>query len=975
MRLDEQGASPMIDLKCEAWEADLLHLEEKSPEEQESFLELHADLVQLSTLHALAAAIHVAFRADIPRALRLAEVSLRIARRLQNNRECGLALRAKANALSLTGKSKEALTLFEEAAAIFSAENELEETGRTLSTSIRSYLLLGDYDGAFEAASRARDIFDKLGEPARIARLDINVANIYHRQNRFAKALELYTRAYEQLLPQGDVEAIAVALHNVGVCRIALDDFQGALEAYQRLRCICESHEMPLLVAQADYNCAYLHFLRGDFTQSLALLQSTREIYQKNNDEYHLGLCDLDQAEIYIELGLSEEAVEMAQSSHQRFSRLGSRFEIGRSLAYTGIALAQGEHYAPALDAFETAKRTFLEENNLAWPSLLDLSQSLALFKQGKLNESERLCRPTLDCFRTAAMQGKELQALLLLSRISLQKGSLADAVELSRQALDLVRELELPGLGFQAWLLEGEIQEALGDELAAKDAYERCRETLETLRGKLHADELKIGLMKDRVKVYERLVTLSLKGGGEKHRSAEHAFRYIEEARSRSLRDLVSHQTDYFRKHAVEANSDREVRLTELRKNLNWYYHRIEREQLSKEGLDRDQLIALRQHARLQERELLRLEREEPQIHDCHEDGSASGSRTSSLEEVNASLRPGAVLVEYYATGDDLLAAVISRGQLQVVPLGKIALIQHHMRLLDFQMKKFGLGREYWERFRQHLLQSTRAHLRSLYQDLIQPLAPLLKGEHLVIIPWGLLHELPFHALLKADRYLIEDFSISYSPSASIYSLKRSTEREPVHKSLVIAVDSETTPFVRSEAISVAEAVAEPELLLGGDATEANLRMKGPHCNLIHIATHGHFRRDNPMFSFIRLADSYLSLHDLYHMELPVDLLTLSGCVTGANAVTGGDELIGLTRGLLFAGANSLLLSLWDLEDQSSSEFMGLFYRTLRREPRKAVALQSAMIQFLPHAPHPYFWAPFKLTSTAQSELSRNLH
>ncbi len=158
------------------------------------------------------------------------------------------------------------------------------------------------------------------------------------------------------------------------------------------------------------------------------------------------------------------------------------------------------------------------------------------------------------------------------------------------------------------------------------------------------------------------------------------------------------------------------------------------------------------------------------------------------------------------------------------------------------------------------------------------------------------------------------------------------------------------------------------PELLLGPDATESNLRSKGRESTLIHIATHGYFRQDNPMFSSIRLADSYLSLYDLYHMALPAELLTLSGCATGVNVVAEGDELVGLVRGLLFAGAKSLLLSLWDVDDRSTAEFMGMFYRHLKREPRKARALQAAMLELRLRYPHPYFWAPFKLTGTAQS-------
>ena len=119
-------------------------------------------------------------------------------------------------------------------------------------------------------------------------------------------------------------------------------------------------------------------------------------------------------------------------------------------------------------------------------------------------------------------------------------------------------------------------------------------------------------------------------------------------------------------------------------------------------------------------------------------------------------------------------------------------------------------------------------------------------------------------------------------------------------------------------------------------------------------------------MFSAIRLADSYVNLYDLYRMNLPVELLTLSGCVTGLNVVEEGDELLGLTRGLLYAGARSLLLSLWDVDDRSTSEFMKEFYLELRTQPRKIDAFQAATQRLRARYPHPYHWASFKLISQA---------
>ena len=103
-----------------------------------------------------------------------------------------------------------------------------------------------------------------------------------------------------------------------------------------------------------------------------------------------------------------------------------------------------------------------------------------------------------------------------------------------------------------------------------------------------------------------------------------------------------------------------------------------------------------------------------------------------------------------------------------------------------------------------------------------------------------------------------------------------------------------------------MAAVVPRSDLYFGADATEEVLRTKGPTTRLLHLASHGHFRQDSPMFSGIRLGDGYLNLYDLYSLKLPAELATLSGCSTGAGVVSGGDEVRGLVRGLIHAGVQT---------------------------------------------------------------------
>jgi CHAT domain-containing protein len=230
------------------------------------------------------------------------------------------------------------------------------------------------------------------------------------------------------------------------------------------------------------------------------------------------------------------------------------------------------------------------------------------------------------------------------------------------------------------------------------------------------------------------------------------------------------------------------------------------------------------------------------------------------------------------------------------------------------------------------------------------------------VFVPHDNLHHVPLHALFDGSRYLIDAFTVSYAPSAGIYALCRQQQVNTSGASLILGLPDALAPLIAEETAVVAATLPDPELFLGDDASQRVLREKGPECRVIHIATHGRFRADNPMFSTIRLGDGYLTLYDLNRFRLPVELVTLSGCSTGLNVVAKGDELLGLVRGLLHAGARSLLLSLWDVQDRSTTELMRSFYTRFRAHGDTASALQGAMQELREKQPHPYYWAPFVL-------------
>jgi hypothetical protein len=436
-----------------------------------------------------------------------------------------------------------------------------------------------------------------------------------------------------------------------------------------------------------------------------------------------------------------------------------------------------------------------------------------------------------------------------------------------------------------------------------------------------------------------------------------------VQQAKSRSLADQIAFPW------LAPSTNNREIeeRVQEIRRDLNWHYRQIELSSLlAKSGVPA-QLATLRSQAREQEKLLIQGLSE---LRAAGADSSCvDGSLPVNLHQIRSSIAPDAMLLEYYEVRGALYVCLLNRDLIRMLPLAATDKVRDLLRLLRLQFDKFRLGEKYVEAFQGPMLSATLAHLEDLYKLLIEPVRPLLKCRHLVIAPHAFLHHLPFHALRSGGRDLLDDFTISYAPSASVYSLCCGRQSNFREESLVMGIPGHQTPSIEEEARTAAAALPNARLFLGWDATEAALRTHGPSSRFIHIATHGLFRSDSPMFSSIRLGDSHLNLFDLYQLPLSAELVTLSGCSTGLNAVVGGDELVGLMRGLFYAGAHGILVSLWDAQDRSASQFMTRFYQQLHLQPNKAEALRTAMLELRRIYPHPYFWAPFVLVGKYATE------
>ena len=263
------------------------------------------------------------------------------------------------------------------------------------------------------------------------------------------------------------------------------------------------------------------------------------------------------------------------------------------------------------------------------------------------------------------------------------------------------------------------------------------------------------------------------------------------------------------------------------------------------------------------------------------------------------------------------------------------------------------------------------KAASEQLYEVLIEPVLPYIKTKLVYISPDSVLNHLPFEALQKDGRYLIEDYSIAYAPSGSV--LKICMDRNRNRRESVLALGN---PNLKNPAFRLVHAENEVNSLEGlfpqvdvytdDDATESVVQEHGSEYDILHFACHGELNLDEPMLTSLRLApddanDGYLHAGEVFEHDLSASLVVLSACNSALGELTSGNELMGLTRSFLYAGVPSIVASLWTVDDRSTSYLMQHFYKNLATM-NKADALREAKLETMKKYPGPFHWAAFCL-------------
>jgi tetratricopeptide (TPR) repeat protein len=888
---------------------------------------------------------------DPVQALGLAEVCVTIATMTDDDETRALADRVLAQALHASGRYAAAVERYAAAHERFTRCGDASEAARTLIGKVDALMYLGRYDEAIETAHSARAAFEAQGEAQRVARIETNLGNIYHRLDRPLEALEAYERARRVLVRCGQDLDLAIVDHNRGNVLAMLNRFDAALDAYAAAKATYSAHSSAADYACTAYNEAYLHFLCGHYGRALAELAQVRARFTELGDRRHLALCDLDEAEVLLALNRGAEAGVLAGRAAASFDGLAMRYEAAKARAFQAVATYDSGDLTAATALLTAAETRFQQEGNDVWVATVRLLMAEIDLKRGKAAGALERCTGALALLGAGACtprigRGRVLRghALRALGRHEEAK---AEALAAKAAAATLGDRV----LSYQASHLLGQLQEEAGDLKGAANSYLRAADDVDWLRGGISRDDLRISFAGDKVALYEDIVRNLLR----RERVAE-AFAQVERAKARALVDLLA-SGPTLRVHTDEADAALAARVERLRAELSGLYNRLHGEDEERQRVTggSDELLAqMRQREEEISSALATLQVRQAEY------VSLRSVSTAGLDQVRRQLGHGNALLEYYVLGGDVIAFVVTDTDARVYgPLATGAEFEDLVQKWRSHLARFRYGPAFVRRHGAALYSAALAILRELYARLIAPLASDLAGHDLVVVPHGALHHVPFHALHDGQSFLIQHHEISYAPSATVLLLQRAKEVRS-GGSLIVGLPGPALRHVAEEVAAVAACYADPRVLLGASATRARFSACAGQYSHLHLATHAVFRADNPLFSAMQLADDWLTVSDIYDLELAADLVVLSACETGASEVLRGDELIGLTRGFMYAGARSLVVSLWAANDAATAALMETFYQSVVAGASIRGALRTARCEAMERVAHPYYWAPF---------------
>lgn len=841
------------------------------------------------------------------------------------------------------GRFDSAVAKLERAASHFVNAGNEADAAQTKVARLLALAMLGRYDDAIDAGLAAIPVLTKCGDQLAAGKIEMNLSNIVSRRSQHREALAYCASARRRFKAAKEQKWQAMAENGLANTYAELNDFAKAEQYYAMAFATATDAKMHVTEAEIEASMGNLALFRGRYADALRYLELSRRKFDVLAMPHQTAIADLEIADIYAELNLNLEAVEIYERVCGEFKRLKMRAEEARSrLSYARGAMALGKDTV-ADKQLKRALALFAAERNEPGQAAVMTAQARMALDAGDHSAALVSAKATGKLLERTQNARLPLTVRSLQGEAYLASGKLPQARKIFESVLIDARRAQQPDAEQAALRFLGKTAAKGGDANAAIAYLKRSIAIVERLRAPLASEGFSMSFMAARLEPYDLLSRIYL----AENRVAD-AFRTIESGRSRALADALNNES-----HFQDGSDELSAELAHAREELNSYYKRLDR-------ADEDEIAELNDAVRTREARVAKLTREIASV--SSRDGGGNAAERLSLTTLKERLGVGRTLIEFVEIDGSFSVFVVTGKKIRFVrDIASTADVAAALEDLHFQFGALRYGTAGVERFSDQIRSRADACLALLYELLMRPVEKLLSGGSLVVVPAGLLYYVPFHALYDGG-YLAERFEVSYAPRAGVWSKLQERQPRRIEASLLMGFADERIPLVEDEISAVRRFVPKPKTLVGEKATFAAFTRNAAGRGLIHLACHGQFRAENPMFSSLHLADGWVTVRDICEQRINAELVVLSACETGLNKVFAGDEILGLARGFLSAGAASIVVSLWTVNDAAASRLTRGLYREMQRGHSPAASLRKAQLTSIARGEHPYLWSPFVL-------------
>ena len=812
-----------------------------------------------------------------------------------------------------------------------------------------SYSYTNDLLNAKKNYLTSYNLYERLGNKLRLSLLSDNLARLYMNEFNYREAKNLYEKGLKYA--GENKRARVINLTGLADLYANLSNYAKALEYYKSAQKISAGIKDIPLEAEISSGLGSLNFNLGnyrgairDYTKESTLCLQSGNSYLLPGAYHHLGLT-------YLEM----DSLAQAENNLSNAYRLSKKYS---------------DIYTQALSSIDLAY-LFMEKGSY--------SKSLSL-----LSESEKI---------SSAYGLKYLSALALLveGKVSEKQNNFRKAKLMYESSLNSIQALNEPNIRIELYYSLAKLAEKNNNYREAESRYKEAIKIIERISRALYSkDEIQIAYFSDKDEVYNSLAELLLK-----EKRYEEALQVVDRSRSRNtIQNLfnIKFESVVKDKRALDDLYDYEwvinsgLYSTKQIDSVKEIYHSI----------------------------ILPLVSKYPFISDISDKNIAD----IPLNEIQQKLSDDEYLLSFFLTDKEMYIFLVSKNRFEpfVIDINKDELLKLISDISPYFKTSDNSERVFYN---QDLFSFNARAAYRLYQKLLaKVLRDVPRNSKIIFSLSPELVTVPFEFLVDKknnsespydysnNNYLINDYQVSYTPSIELYLREKENDFKNDGKALVVgnpAINNQLTGFAErrglleetgglprnialmplkyseDEVNEISSLIGADKILVERDATETNFKRFAEHSKIIHLSTHSFLLNKQPVIFLSNYYDpdndGFLEANEIVQLKLNSDLVVLSSCNSGLGQIDQSEGIIGMTKAFYEAGAKSVIVSLWEVNDKYTSELMKLFYENLSSGMNKSEALRQAKIKFIKeYSANPFYWSAFILSgNTSGINLKNN--